>query len=144
MSPADREAVRRLRLLWDQKKRQLGITQEKVAEQFGRSQALIAHYLNGHTPIGPVATLKFARLLQCQPTDIRPDFQYGMIVPAELPPDVIEMAIKLASVPEAVRRDIIGFVNVTLQNGRYVDWVVETDNKKPASLPLKKAASGTA
>lgn len=99
------------------------MTQQKAAEHFGRSQGLIGQYLNGHTALGPVAVLRFARLLQVAPREIRPDFSFGTIVPGELPQDVIEIAIELASVPEVVRRDAIGFLNVTLANQGYIDFI---------------------
>lgn len=119
MTGPDAVAWKRLRALWDKKRRDLDLTQEKAAAEFGKSQGLIAQYLNGHTALGPVATLRWARLLQCSPTEIRPDFDLGTIVPAELPPDVVEIAILLASLPPETRRDSIGYLRMTLAGHRF-------------------------
>lgn len=123
MTSADKDACARLRQIWDRKRKALGMTQDAVAEKFGRTQGLIAQYLNGHTALGPVAVLKFARILEVSPTDIRPDFSYGVMIPGEIPPDVVEIAIKLSSLPAEVRRDAIGFLNVTLANKGYIDLI---------------------
>lgn len=130
---ADKAAHKCLRRIWDEKARSLGLTQEKAAGLMERTQGLVGQYLNGHIAIGPVAAIKFARMLECSPADIRPDFDYGRLVASELPPEVVEMAIKLASLPEAARRDIIGFVNVTMRNGRYIDWATEMSEKADAA-----------
>lgn len=134
ISQADRDAAKRLKAIWSEKAKALGLTQQRAAEQFGRSQGLIGQYLNCHTALGPVAVLKFARILQVSPREIRPDFSFGTLVPGELPPDVIEIAIKLASVPEAVRRDAIGFLTITLANQGYIDFISRLDStlKAPA------------
>lgn len=129
ISQADKDAAKRLKAIWDRKAKELNLTQQKAAEAFGRTQGLIGQYLNCHTALGPVATLKFARLLRVSPQEIRPDFGYGTIVPGELPPDVIEIAIKLASVPESVRRDAIGFLNITLSGSGYIDFITRIDEK---------------
>ncbi|HDS4305535.1 TPA: helix-turn-helix domain-containing protein [Klebsiella aerogenes] len=70
----EREAAKRLREIWNEKKVTLRLTQEKAAEVLGFStQASVSHYLNGTTPLNTDATLKFASLLGVKPEDIRPD-----------------------------------------------------------------------
>lgn len=129
ITQADKEAARRLKALWKAKAAALGLTQALAAERLERSPGLISQYLNAHTALGPVATLKFARLLQCAPHDIRPDFSYGTLVPGEIPPDVVELAIKLSAVPESVRRDVLGYVTVALANKGYIDFIEQLDKK---------------
>jgi len=108
---SDRQAAANLRWIWDKKHKALGLTQARAGELFGDvTQGAIGHYLNGRAAIGPVATLKFARLLEVNPTDIRPDFEFKLI-PGDLPQDVIEMAIKLASFPPDVRADIAKYID---------------------------------
>lgn len=105
LSEADLAAQRRLRELWDAKKQALGLTQEKVGEMWGIGQAMVSHYLNGHTKLGVVATLRFARLLKVRPQDIRKDFGYADLVPGELSPEAIELAAMWMGLPENVRID---------------------------------------
>ncbi|WP_142794370.1 helix-turn-helix domain-containing protein, partial [Klebsiella pneumoniae] len=70
----EREAAKRLREIWNEKKVTLRLTQEKAAEVLGFStQASVSHYLNGTTPLNTDATLKFASLLGVKPEEIRPD-----------------------------------------------------------------------
>jgi DNA-binding transcriptional regulator YdaS (Cro superfamily) len=128
ITQSDREASANLKKLWKEKAHELGLTQQIAAERLERSPGLISQYMNAHTALGPVAVLKFARLLQCSPRDIRPDFSYGTLVPGEIPPDVIELAIKLSAVPEAVRRDVLGYVSVALANQGYIDFIVKLEN----------------
>lgn len=129
ITAADRIAAQRLKRIWNARKRDLNLTQEKAAAQLNMTQGAVAQYLNGHTAIGTEALLKFSRLLGVQPVDIRPEFQYGSLAPADLPPDVVEMAVKIATLPEAARRDVLGYLNVIMQNHRYVDWVEKADAK---------------
>ena len=82
---ADRRASIRLRRLWDaEKKRRLDspneppLTQEWAAEHLEYTQGAVSHYLNGRAALGVKATLKFADLLGCSPTDIREDWPYKL------------------------------------------------------------------
>ena len=53
----EREAAKRLRDIWNEKKVTLRLTQEKAAEVLGFStQASVSHYLNGTTPLNTDAT----------------------------------------------------------------------------------------
>lgn len=106
LTDADREAHKRLRRLWDVKKRDLHLTQEQVADLWGVTQGAVSQYLNGHTKLGVVATLRFSKLLGVRPQDIRPDFEYSALVPGELPPEAIEMAVAWMSLPKVVRDDL--------------------------------------
>lgn len=63
LSPAQADAARRLRQLWDTKKALLGLTQESVAERLGITQSAVGQYLRGVIPLNTDMILKFARLL---------------------------------------------------------------------------------
>lgn len=118
ITDADRRAAERLREIYQAKKGELGLTQEKIGELYGEaSQGLISQYMNGRIALGAVATLKFAGILRVTPTDIRPDFQWT-ILPGELPQDVVEMAIKIAALPSDVREDIAKTINA-LSGSKY-------------------------
>lgn len=102
----DRLAAANLKRIWGRKKKELNLTQEKAADAFGiKTQSAISQWLNGKVPLGPVAVLRFARLLEVDPTDIRPDFEFRLLSD-DIPPDVIEMVTKIASLPEGIRQDI--------------------------------------
>lgn len=72
LSPAQADAARRLRQLWDTKKAQLGLTQEGVAERLGITQSAVGQYLRGVIPLNTDMILKFARLLGCPAHEISP------------------------------------------------------------------------
>lgn len=117
LSEADRAAQRNLRELWEAKKRTLGLTQEKVGELWGIGQAMVSHYLNGHTKLGVVATLRFSRLLGVRPQDIRPDFEYSDLVPGELTPEAIDLAVMWMSLPSAVQADYKRMIEHLAESG---------------------------
>jgi transcriptional regulator with XRE-family HTH domain len=122
---ADKRAAGRLRAIWENVKRNEGLTQTDLASRFGEvTQGAISHYMTGRTPLGPVATLKFAKILNCKPTDIREDFEFS-IIPGDLPQDVIEAAIKLATLPAAVRHDFAQLIDTMASSGypAYVERV---------------------
>lgn len=116
ITEADKRAAALLRSVWNRKKDALGLTQEIAAEPLGMTQGGVSHYLCGRIALGPVATLKFARLLGVNPKDIRPDFEFE-IVPGDMPKDVIEVAVKLASLPVQVRRDVASLIDTLTKTG---------------------------
>lgn len=65
----------RLRRIWNQKARTLGLTQAKATKQFNVSQPLIAQYLSGYLVLNERFTLKFAKLLDVDPCEINPEFK---------------------------------------------------------------------
>lgn len=74
LSESDKAAAANLRRIWDEKKRDLGLTQEKAAEAMGfTTQGAVSHYLNGYMPLNTDNLLKFAALLEVPPSAIRPD-----------------------------------------------------------------------
>lgn len=74
LDAADSDAAERLRKVWDRKKVELRLTQEKAADALGFStQATVSHYLNGSIPLNTDAALKFAALLGVKPEELRPD-----------------------------------------------------------------------
>ena len=72
ITDADRDAAKRLRAIWEAKKQELKLTQVTVADEIGTSQSAISQYLNGTIALNTDAVLVFAKLLQCEPKDIRP------------------------------------------------------------------------
>jgi transcriptional regulator with XRE-family HTH domain len=72
-TPADWDAQKRLKTIWEAKKGPLGLTQENVMEALDMNQSAVSQYLNGKVPLRLAAALKFSRLLKVKPTEIRPD-----------------------------------------------------------------------
>ena len=72
ITDADKDAAKRLRAIWESKKQELKLTQVTVAEEIGTSQSAISQYLNGTIALNTDAVIVFAKLLQCEPKDIRP------------------------------------------------------------------------
>jgi SOS-response transcriptional repressor LexA len=69
----DIQVSNRLRQIWDAKKEQLGLNQEKAADFFGFStQAAISQFLNGKAAVNTENILKFSSLLEVQPEEIKP------------------------------------------------------------------------
>jgi len=67
---------RRLREIWDDKKEELGLSQEKAAGRMGFStQAAISQFLNGRIAVNKENVLKFAELLDVSPEEIDPSIE---------------------------------------------------------------------
>ena len=128
------QAHRRLRAFWDTKARSLGLTQAKAAGQFGGTQALINAYLTGRAALGRAATMKFARILQVRPEDIRPDFRFSRELAEDFPEEVLEMACKLATLPEAQRRELLHTIEMLLR-ARHYEALLEQVEGEAGSRP---------
>lgn len=72
LSPEQAAACRRLRKLWDSRKQELGLTQDKAAESLGVTQGAVGNMLNGRLAIGLKALGKWAKLLRVKPAEIDP------------------------------------------------------------------------
>lgn len=66
-------AVTNLRKIWDQKKREMEITQIEAADKLGWTQGAFSQYLNGITELGPSAVIKLANFFGVDPIDIDPN-----------------------------------------------------------------------
>lgn len=64
LTPAEREEAAALKLLFDTKKRELKLSQGRVADAMGISQSSINHYLNGTNALNLPAAVSFSELLQ--------------------------------------------------------------------------------
>jgi len=72
ITDANKDTARRLLAIWESKKQELKLTQASIAEEIGTSQSAISQYLNGTIALNTDAVIVFAKLLQCEPKDIRP------------------------------------------------------------------------
>lgn len=63
------EDARRLKALYESKKKELGITQYTIADELGITQGAVGHYLNGRNALNVDVASGFARLLQVPISD---------------------------------------------------------------------------
>lgn len=61
--------ARRLKALYESKKKELGITQYTIADELGITQGAVGHYLNGRNALNVDIASGFARLLQVSISD---------------------------------------------------------------------------
>jgi len=117
MTELDIEAAKRLRRIWDQKRKELGFTQETASERIGIGQSTVSQYLRGTVPLGIEATLKFSYFLGVDPREIRPDLPEWVVtlksVKTEVSTDLLSLAREFStlSLPNRqVLKHIIGLM----------------------------------
>ncbi len=71
----DREKAAKLKQLYENKKKELGLTQVKAAETLEMTQGAISQYFNALVPLNTDAILKFSELLQEKPERIDPELK---------------------------------------------------------------------
>lgn len=70
---ADRkEECLRLKAIFTAKKKELKLTQEKLADQLGMNQSSVSHYLNGVNPLNTEVAAAFAKILDVPVSDFSP------------------------------------------------------------------------
>jgi hypothetical protein len=69
----ERKLAERVKRIWLRKKNDLGLSQERAAEQIGLTQGGLNHLLNGRRPINIEMVLKFSALLDETPMPIAPE-----------------------------------------------------------------------
>ncbi len=73
LSSAQMMAAEQLRLIWNAKKKELGLTQEKVSKLCDwKTQAAFNAYLLGRVPLNIDAVLRLSKVLKVHPTEIMP------------------------------------------------------------------------
>lgn len=71
--PDDRKAeCLRLKRIFNLKKAELGLTQEKLAERLGINQSSVSHYLNAVNPLNATVAAGFAKILEVQISEFSP------------------------------------------------------------------------
>lgn len=72
LSAEELAAARKLKALWESKRRVLGLSQTTVATEFEMTQGGVSNYLNGHTALNAAAASKFAKRLGVSVEDFAP------------------------------------------------------------------------
>lgn len=63
LTPARKAECDKLKAIFNSKKRDLGLTQEKLAHALDMNQSSVSHYLNGVNPLNAQAAASFAKIL---------------------------------------------------------------------------------
>ncbi|MDO0900894.1 LexA family protein [Enterobacter hormaechei] len=72
ITPTQAEDAKRLKAIYEAKKKVLGVTQQSIADELDITQGAVGHYLNGRNPLNlPVASV-FARLLKVSVEEFSP------------------------------------------------------------------------
>lgn len=72
LTPEQIEDAKRLKAIYEAKKKELGISQQDIADALGISQGAVGHYLNGRNQLNTLAAAKFAEILQVKIEDFSP------------------------------------------------------------------------
>ncbi len=72
LTPEQLDDAKRLKALYESKKKELGVTQYTIADELGISQGAVGHYLNGRIGLNVPILAGFARILQVQSAEISP------------------------------------------------------------------------
>ena len=102
----------KLRSVWDSKKKDLGLTQDRAADKLGyQSQASVSQYLNGDIPLNLQAAIGFARLLGVPLNEVWEGDAEAVFMALPLE-DIQEIALNLSY------DDQLALAGVLLQNAR--------------------------
>ena len=121
MSEHDKQCADRLQQVWNNKKRALGLTQEKIANAMGWANAsAFGAYLHGRIPMNLNAKLKLAEVLQIDPTTIDPELpEWSVVRSEELSDDERQLLSNYGKLPEKLKEMIlvqISALTMDLQN----------------------------
>lgn len=77
----DLDTAKRLKAIWEAKKKVLNLTQKSACSELGFGQTMFSMYINGTQALNLPTIMKFAKLLQMEPKQIDPDLTDYKIVP---------------------------------------------------------------
>jgi len=72
LDPERKAESEKLKAIFNSKKRDLGLTQEKLAHALDMNQSSVSHYLNGVNPLNATAAAAFAKILDVPVGDFSP------------------------------------------------------------------------
>jgi transcriptional regulator with XRE-family HTH domain len=75
--------LKNLKRIWNQRKRELGLTQVSAAKDLGWTQGALSQYLNNLTELRPSATIKLANYLSVPASDIDPNIHKSHAQPSQ-------------------------------------------------------------
>ncbi|MFP2273246.1 LexA family protein [Enterobacter ludwigii] len=72
ITPSQAEDAKRLKAIYEAKKKVLGVTQQSIADELDITQGAVGHYLNGRNPLNLSVASVFARLLKVSVEEFSP------------------------------------------------------------------------
>ncbi|MEG1466712.1 MAG: LexA family transcriptional regulator [Hafnia sp.] len=72
LTPDQLEDAKRLKAIYEAKKKTLGLTQQSIADELNASQGAVGHYLNGRNALNTKAAAVFAKMLNISISDFSP------------------------------------------------------------------------
>jgi len=77
LTPEQKQDAERLKGIYDERKKELKLSQELLADEFGFSaQSVVNQYLIGRIPLNVKTAVKFAEHLRCRVSDFSPSIQH--------------------------------------------------------------------
>jgi len=144
LTEAQKKYAANLKKIWNEKKREWNqnikkLTQKKAAEQLGfETQGTVSQYLNAKVALNDSAILKFSKLLECNPGDIKPELDSFINKHIKR-----EITIKEMSADDFETLSIVEWDDVTdLPNGAYaiVPMVVISLSKETGGIVINNKA----
>lgn len=125
LTESERECAQRLRQIWERKRLELDLTQEKVAYACGWStQGAFGHYLQGKNPLNIDAVFRLARVLQVDPREIMPGLhqilveffpELGSASSLPISEEVMRVALALQALPSKDRTSLQKIIDALAQ-----------------------------
>ena len=122
--------ARRLRAIWDAKRRDArargeSFTQEEIAARIGITQGMFGHYLSGRHRLPPMQCLKIADVLGVAVEEIDPEWTFADTDLANVTVADLSIFSQLMSLPDDLRRQAVEHIAALteLHNARGSDDV---------------------
>jgi SOS-response transcriptional repressor LexA len=128
------EDAKRLKALYESKKKQLNVTQYTIADELGISQGAVGHYLNGRNALNVPIASGFAKILGVHISDFSPS----------LSKEVDEYSSASGGVSVEKRLVINAYeypLLASVQAGAFADVGAYTSEEAQAWIPTTKKAS---
>lgn len=117
MTPKQQEVHARVEARWHAKQAtrqpsQPKLTQTSAAKEMGVTQSAVQQWLSGKVPIGPIALLRFARILEVNVTELDPEWALTDLAIAELNKDDLALVAQLLALPKEKREPIAAMIRI--------------------------------
>lgn len=77
LTPNEKAWANNLRGIYERKKGEMGLSQQKLGDMMGISQSAVGQYINGKIPMGLEAKISFAIALRCNVAEIDPEIPFA-------------------------------------------------------------------
>lgn len=132
-----RAKAKRLRQLWDARKKDLGLTQMTAAKKLGMAQATLSQYLNAVIPLNTDAVIKFSELLGTTASEIDPALKNVQSLSAARDARVVRVRVPL--IGSISGRTVLGHTALMSEelpeNGVYTGITVDTKEYEKEGIP---------